>query len=158
MKINIYHVNTPDGPKDYVACLSHEQVFLKGLDPKAIFGVLLRPLSADENITPSVFTQNSVFVKFLHEVIARRALESLSLIEEARRQGEGWVYVIDQRTRNPREAVPPEDVVGVFEVRGGCIVLGSYRPNPGHMILSANGFFRLSAELQACLVQELGLV
>ena len=65
------------------------------------------------------------------------------------------VYVIDQRTRDPQGHIPPEDIVGAFAVQGGEIVPGSYRHSPKHLILSADGFFRLGAELQACLLKEL---
>jgi len=155
LPITVCRVDTPDVAKYYVTCLPHEQLFGRGLAPEAIVGVLLRPLEPDEAITPAVFARNRVFVDFMHGVIARRGPELPGLIAEARRQGDGWVYVIDQRTRTPQGAVPPEDIIGAFEVRGGQVVRDSYRPSPSHIILTADGFFRLGAELQACLLQEL---
>jgi hypothetical protein len=155
LPIVVYRVDTPDGEKDYVSCLTHEQVFARGLPPEAIIGVLLRPLEAGEPITPAVFARNRVFVEFMQSMIARRGPELPGLVAEARRQGEGWVYVIDQRTRTPQGAIPPEDIVGAFEVKGGQVVPDSYRPSPRHLILSADGFFQLGAELQACLLEEL---
>jgi hypothetical protein len=77
------------------------------------------------------------------------------LIAEARRQRDGWVFVVDQRTREPQGAVPPEDIVGAFEVQDGSVVVGSYTPSPKHMILTANGFVSLGSELQPCLLEEL---
>jgi hypothetical protein len=94
----------------------------------------------------------------MHGVIARRGPELPGLIAEARRLCDGWVYVIDQRTRTPQDAVPPEDIVGAFEVKGGQVVPGSYRPGPKHMILSADGFFRLGSELLPCLLEELDVL
>ncbi len=155
LPIILSRVNTPEGMKEYVTCLPHEQVFARGLAPQAIIGELLRPLEPGEPITPAVFARNRVFVEFMHEVIARRGPTLPGLIAEARRQGDGWVYIIDQRTRNPRGHIPPEDIVGVFAVKGGEIVPGSYQRSPKHLILSADGFFRLAAELQACLLDEL---
>lgn len=153
--MNICRVDTPDGPKDYVTCLSHEHVFKHGLQPEAIVGVLVRPLENGEQINPDNFARNRVFVDFMHSVIARRGPELPGFIAEAKRQGEGWVYVVDQRTPTPQGAVPPEDIVGVFEIRNGQVVVGSYRASPNHVILSANGFFFLGAELQSCLIEEL---
>jgi hypothetical protein len=155
LPIIVCRVDTPEGPKDYVTCLSHEHVFQHGLPAEAIIGVLLRPLESGEAITPSVFARNRVFVEFMHSVIARRGPELPGLIAEAKRQGEGWVYVVDQRTPTPQDAVPPEDIVGAFEIKNGQVVPGSYRASPKHMILSANGFFRLGSELQPCLLEEL---
>jgi hypothetical protein len=155
LSITVCRVENPDGAKYYVTCLPVEQLCVRGLAPEAIIGVLLRPLKPDEVITPAVFVQNRVFVDFLHRVIARHGPELPGVIAEAGRQRDGWVYVIDQRTRTPQGAVPPEDIIGAFEVRGGQVVPDSYLPFPSHMILTEDGFFRLGAELQALLLQEL---
>lgn len=101
LPINVCRVDTPEGTKDYVTCLSHERVFERGLPGEAIIGVLLRPLEAGEAITPEVFARNRLFVDFMHSVIARRGPQLAGLIAEARRQGQGWVVVVDQRTRTP---------------------------------------------------------
>ena len=155
LPINVCRVNTPDGVKDYVTCVPHQTAFERGLAPEAIIGVLLQPFDQVASITPAVFARNRVFVDFMHEVIARRGPGLPGLVAEARRQGDGWVYIIDQRTRNPQGHIPPEDIIGVFAVQGGRIVPDSYQSSPKHMILSADGFFRLGAELQACLLEEL---
>lgn len=157
LPIIVCRVKTPDGVKDYVTCLSHEYVFERGLSREAIIGMLRRPLEPDEEISPAVFVRNRVFVDFMHAVIARSAPQSPQFVAEARRQRDGWIYVIDQRTRTPQDAVPPEDIIGAFEVKGGEVVSGSYRPNEAHMILSADGFFRLGAALQQCLLDGLTL-
>jgi hypothetical protein len=158
LPIIVCRVETLEGPKDYVTCLSHDHVFKHGLPAEAIIGVLQRPLESAEAITPSVFARNRVFVEFMHSVIARRGPELPGLIAEAKRQGEGWVYIVDQRTPTPQDAVPPEDIVGAFEVKNGHVVPGSYRASHKHMILSANGFFRLGSELQPCLLEELAVL
>ena len=155
LPISVCRVHTSEGVKDYVTCVPERTAFARGLAPEAIIGVLLQPVDQVASITPAVFARNRVFVDFLHDVIARRGAELPGLIAEARRQGEGWVYVIDQRTRDPKGRVPPEDIVGVFAVQGGRIVTGSYQRSPKHLILSADGFFQLGAELQACLLEEL---
>jgi hypothetical protein len=148
-------VDTPEGPKDYVPCLPLEHVFQHGLAPEAIVGVLLRPLESDESITPGVFARNKVFVEFMHSVIARHAPLLPGLIAEAERLFEGCVCVIDQRTPTPNDGVPPEDIVGVFEVKNGRVVPGSYQACPKHMVLSERGFFQLDADLQRCLMDDL---
>ena len=155
LPITLCRVENPDGVKYYITCLPLEQMCSRGLAPEAIIGILLRPLEPDEVITPAVFAQNRVFMDFLHRVITRHGPELPGLIAEAGRQRNGWLYIIDQRTRTPEGAVPPEDIIGAFEVRGGQIVPDSYRPFPSHMILTEDGFLRLGAELQAFLLQEL---
>src|SRR5262245_41224535 len=147
--IGVYRTDTPEGTKDYISCLPNDFVFAHGLPPEAIIGVLLRPLEPGETISPDAFARNRIFVDFMHEVIARRAPGLPGLIAEARQQREGWVYLVDQRTRNPQGEVPPEDIVGCFQVKDGLIVPASYQPSPRHLILSADGFFQLGPELQA---------
>lgn len=155
LAIGVFRAHTPDGVKDYVTCLPSEQVFARGLAREAIIGVLRRPLEPGERITPAVFVRNPAFEDFLHEMVARRGPQVPGLKAEARRQREGWVYIVDQRTRTPQGHVPPEDIVGVFAVERGKIALESYERSPKHLILSVDGFFQLGPELQACLLEEL---
>jgi|SRR4051794_41180074 hypothetical protein len=98
LPIRVFRVDTPDGPMDYVSCLAEHLVFAHGLPEEAIIGVVLRALQPGEALTPGVFARNRVFVEFMHGVVARRAPQVPSLISQARRQQDGWMYVIDQRT------------------------------------------------------------
>lgn len=149
----IVRVNTEEGQKDYVTCVKAEQLS-KGLISEAIMGVLLRPLTAGEKIGPAVFAQNRVFVDFMHEVIARSSAQLVELLDEAKRQGDGAVAIIDGRTKTPHGYVPNWDVVGTFDVNSGQLVSGSYKPNPAHVILSPDGFVQLDARVQSALLQE----
>jgi hypothetical protein len=151
----VMHVDTPHGPKEYVTLLPPEVAFAQGLAAEAIVGTLSRPLAAGEHITPELFVRNRAFVDFLHAVIARHGAEQPGCWAEAKRLGTGWVYIIDRRTPTPDGPVPPEDILGAFEVQDGEVVRGSYRASPRHQILSRHGFFRLDDGLQRCLLEEL---
>jgi len=153
--MHVCRVDTPEGSKDYVTLLPPEVVFAQGLAPEAIVGMLLRTLGPGERITPQTFAQNRAFVEFMHAVVARYGPYQPGFQAEAKRLGEGWIYVIDRRTPTPEGAVPSEDILGAFEVKRGEVVPGSYQANPKHIILSPNGFFQLGDGLQACLLQEL---
>jgi hypothetical protein len=155
LPVAVCKVRTPEGTKHFVTVLPVDSVFSQGLAPEAIVGVLSDDWHDTGAITPEVFTRNRVFVEFLHEVIARHGPGQPGFQAEARRVGNGWVYVIDQRTPTPEGPVPPEDILGGFEVKDGTVVPGSYRRSPAHRILSERGFFRLGADLQQCLLQEL---
>lgn len=152
---HVCQVDTPEGTREYVTLIPPDVALAQGLAAEAIVGVLTRPLGPGDSITPEVFARNRAFVTFLHDVIARHGPGQRGIQIEATRLGNGWVYVIDQRTPTPAGPVPPEDILGAFEVRNGEAVAGSYRPNPNHRILSATGFFRLDAGLQQCLLREL---
>jgi hypothetical protein len=152
--VYVCRVRVPEGTREYVTVVSPEDVFARGLPRVAIVGALLRPLGEGEDASPDVFTPNPAFVRFMHDVLARHTPLVDSFREEARRQREGWVYVIDARTPDPAGTVPPEDVLGAVEVKDGEPVPGSYRANPGHQFLTGHGFFRLGEELHACLLAE----
>ena len=145
-------VETPEGTQDYITLVPAERAFTQGLPPEAIVGVLLRP---DESITPDNFARNKVFVDFLHAVIGRHGPDQPGCKAEATRLGEGWIYIIDQRTPTPAGPVPPEDILGAFEAKYGRVMPGSYRPSAKHMILSPSGFFQLEEGLWQCLLTEL---
>ena len=144
-----------EGLQDIVTLLPPEQMFTNGLIPEAIVGVLKAPVKEGEAIKPENFVRNKVFNEFMHEVIARVGPELKGLQAEARRQGEGWVYLIDGRTKTPEGQVPPQDIIGGFEVKAGQLVAGSYKRNPKHVLLSQDGFFRLPVELNEVLKKEL---
>jgi hypothetical protein len=91
----------------------------------------------------------------MHRVIADNCHHQPGCQAEAKRLGEGWVYVIDQRTPTPEGPIPLEDIIGGVEVKRGEIVPNSYRANPKHQILSTKGFFRLDPGLRTCLLREL---
>jgi hypothetical protein len=91
----------------------------------------------------------------MHSVIQTHGPAVPALVEAAKMQANGWVYVIDGRAPTPKGPVPAEDIVGSFQVEHGQIVPGSYQANPNHRILSLNGFFQLESVLQQRLVDEL---
>jgi hypothetical protein len=93
-----------------------DSTFSQGLAPEAIVGVLSERWNSSMRITPELFARNSVFVDFLHNVIAADGPSDPGFQAEARRLGDGWVYVIDQRTPSPAGPVPPEDIIGAFTV------------------------------------------
>jgi hypothetical protein len=112
-------------------------------------------LEDGEPIAPENFVRNKVFNDFMHEFIARQGPKLKGLQAEARRQVEGWVYIIDARTATPQGKVPPHDIIGAFEVKAGQVVADSYRRNDNHVLLSKEGFFRFPPQLQKELSAEL---
>ena len=63
------------------------------------------------------------------------------------------MYVIDLRTPGgPQGQVPPEDIVGAFEVKDGALCPDSYQANENHEIYSEDGLVRLPPSLQDALL------
>lgn len=116
--VYVCRVRVPEGTREYATVLAPDDVFARGLPGVAIVGTLLRPLAESEDASPDVFTPNPAFVRFMQDVLAKHTPLVDSFRAEARRQREGWVYVIDARTPDPDGTVPPEDVIGAVEVKG----------------------------------------
>ena len=143
----------PDGPVAYVTLTPQDQLGARGIAPQEIVGQIIDP--ERPGIAPDNFARNRVFVEFLHAVVARHGPSLPALIAEAQRQGDGLVVIVDSRAETPGDAVPPQDIVGAFQVADGRIVADGYRPNPNHRILNARGFFRLDPQLQQHLLEDL---
>jgi hypothetical protein len=73
---------------------------------------------------------------------------------EGKRQGDGYVYLLDGRTPQPGGQVPAEDIIGAVAVHGGSLVSGSYQPNTNHRLLTADGLFVLPPEIEIALQDE----
>jgi hypothetical protein len=148
-----YEVYTTD-EGDCLSLLPVDHVSKYGLAPEAIMGQVVGD-TAGASPTPDTFVANRAFHEFLHGVVARYAPATAEVAASAREQRDGWIYIVDRRTPTPDGRVPPEDVIGGFEVRGGAIVARSYQPIPAHQLMTEHGFFRLGDELQSRLVAEL---
>jgi hypothetical protein len=135
-----------------LSLLTPEEVdALGGLPSEALAGVF----DSDE-LTVGGFRPNPKFVSFLHEVLATRGPLEAGLQKSAQTQQEGWLYVIDLRTPDgPQGRVPPEDIVGAFEVQNGGIVEGSYQPMETHQIYTGDGLVVLPEGLRRAFVDEL---
>ena len=151
LPINICKVRMPDGFANYVTLTPIGATQSRGIAPQEIVGQLLQ----GESLKPDNFARNRAFVDFLHEVIRKHGSSVQNLILAAQQQGDGWVHILDARTPTPQGSVPPEDVIGAFQVAGGKLVTDTYRANPNHRILSENGFFQLEPLLQQRLLEEL---
>ena len=124
---------------------------LGGLPPEAIAGLV----DGDE-LSPLTFRPNRVFVEFMHMTIREIGPLDPGLQEAARAQRDGVVNVVDLRTpHGPSGTVPPEDIIGGFEVRGGVIVADSYQPNSRHQVFNEHGLVHLPSTLRAVFVARL---
>ena len=128
---------------------------LGGIPKQAVVGHVTRPGLSDRQFTPETFRPNTLFREFLHEVLGQCGLKSPGMREEARRIGDGYVYLIDGRTPTPQGRVPPEDIIGNLKAKSGRLVPGSYQANSDHRIVSDRGLFRLPRELHECLIEAM---
>lgn len=129
----------------------HQIQSLGGLPAEAIAGGF-----EGETTSVDAFRQNRVFVDFMHQVIRAAGPKDPGLQAAAHAQGDGWVYIIDLRTpEGPNGRVPPEDIIGAFEVRNGRIIAGSYQPSTTHRVYTQNGLVCLPPSLLRAFVDQL---
>ena len=108
------------------------------------------------NLSPEHFRVNPVFVDFMHACIRTKGIELPSLTNAAKQQKNGYLYVIDFRTPDGIMGnVPPEDIVGAFQVENGVIIKNSYWRNDVHKIYTKNGLVKLPKDIHKLLIDEL---
>jgi hypothetical protein len=141
-------------PTRILSILEPEEIAALGIIPsKGMAGTFV---AGSDTTAIGAFRPNVQFVEFLHEVIRTAGPTVPELIAMAANQTEGWVYVIDLRTPDgPHGRVPPEDIIGAFEVRLGKISADSYQPFSGHRVYTHNGLVTLPAPLREAFVARL---
>ncbi len=149
-EVAVYEVHLPTGRHFLVSPVPHEHVFQHGLAEQAIMGEV-----PTRTLDFRTFKPNPAFIAFLDRFLAEYAPQCPGMMAEARRLGNGWVYIIDGRCPDPGGAVEPEDIIAAVEARAGELAPGSYRGNPKHQLVSKRGPLRLDAWLGERLVQEL---
>ena len=130
---------------DVLSILSPAEVAaLGGLPRDAIVGVF-----RDEAGTLDRFLANPEFLDYLHEFIRTAGPNDLELRQAAALQVSGWVYLIDLRTpEGPTGNVPPEDIIGAFEVAEGKLVEASYWANEDYQAFTRAGPIQLPPGLR----------
>ncbi|GIE90798.1 hypothetical protein Are01nite_72780 [Actinoplanes regularis] len=153
-QVFVYRFDFGGGEREVVSLLESDWAFRHGLRADGILGSVRAGANPDD-LGPADVEENDVFVRLLSTVVQDNIGQSDFLRREARKQGAGYVYLIDGRTSNPGGRVPPEDILGAVEVKDGQGVAGSYRHNPRHRLLTAAGWFRLPDELESALQRRL---
>ena len=146
----IYDTVVEGSHRYFASLLPHDTGFTAGLPSEAIIGEFT---SGPETLTPDAFQQNIEFVKFMAYVIGKHASACPGLIAETRRQQNGFVYILDNRTPTPDDAVPPEDIIGGVEIANGKMLC--YHGSPTYRILTDDGFMQLDPWLKDRLIEEL---
>jgi hypothetical protein len=142
---------TPHGKiEHYVSFIPPDKAFKVGLDGRGVIGILKN----GKDIVPENFIPNRVFQAFMHSIIAREIHNESSCKKQAKKIKEGYVYIIDKRTKNPQGDIPPYDIFGFVKVSNGKLVKGVYTPNPNHALVSDDGIFQLPKQIEKKILDE----
>ena len=150
--VYIFQVQSPEDGSTitYVSPRSPEEGVARGLRSEEVMG---RLADADGELTAENFEANPEFLPFVNWVIGKHCRDWPGLRAEAERQQEGWVYIVDARTPDPKGEVPPEDVIGAVRIEKGELV--EYRGSPDYRMFTQNGFMQLSPWLKEKWLEEL---
>ena len=132
----------------YYTFIPSEIVENSGLPSSLIVGVIdeQNPTSLPtSDIIHNSLKVNSEFTKMLHSFCAEIIPKQADFIEKGKNQGEGWLYIIDQRTLDPHGQVPAHDILGALKIKNGNV--GDYKDNPNYRVYSADGFTDLGPDL-----------
>jgi len=137
-KLNSRIETTVEGVnKFYCTFIHHDYLFKYGLLGAVIIGEVEKSDSGEMDFK-NTFKENPLFKKTIFNFIEIEAINDPALITEAKKQNNGWVYIVDQRTPTPEGEVPPFDIIGAFEVTNGK--LGNFNANQNYQLKSVNGF------------------
>ena len=130
--VNVYEVEV-DGVKRHLICfLDPEHAKEIGIDLKAVVGEFTPGPEGD--FDPETFAVNSEFIHSLTDYMNVQASVVPSLVEEAKRNAGGWLYLLDPRFTPATGTEPPSsELIGGYTVdQTGTIVDDSFRYNDKH--------------------------
>ena len=153
---HVFLLNVQGSQLHVLSFLPPELVFVSALPMEACMGTILNhPAGPASMIAAANFQPNAQFDAYLHHHAARVFAEDSGLQAEAKHQRRGNVFVLDARTPDPGGYVPPEDILGAFEVSDGSISAHSYRGNPQYRVVSINGICDLPPALWNAMIADL---
>ncbi|WP_320820482.1 hypothetical protein [Thalassolituus sp.] len=130
-----------NGATSFLLTLASKKIIAsKGLTSNFILGSL-PGIPNDESKIHQNFQENKEFRITLISFINAELVHQNEFINQAKAQESGWIYLIDQRTSTPKDDVPPEDIIGGFQIESGKIV--KFIPNKKHLLISNSGVFSL---------------
>ena len=150
--LHVFRIEFEGQPRDVLSLIPINAAFEEGFPRASIIGFVRNPIQPGQAVFE--IDENPEFVDLLHAVIARHAPSWPQFQKEARRQKEGWIYVIDGRTPDPGGEVPGIDIIGAFELNSGVCCSDSYRRNPNHRLMTERGLFKLPPALHRVLLEQ----
>jgi hypothetical protein len=152
--LNLVNIELDGLKKNYVTFISNDLIFKYGLPRCLIVGYFnssKRDIKSNSKHVQEDFIVNSEFQSLLHKFCREKLPNHKYLKKTAYLQNDGWLYLIDQRTANPKGTVPPRDIIGGFLLAEGAIV--KYKSNPNHQIFSQDGFVDFGSDLNSSFIE-----
>lgn len=151
LDLYVYSIKIEGNDMAALSFLTPETVTQYGLPAEAVLGEV-DPKQSD--MTVDGFVANEAFLTFMHAIVAELAGSLEKMKGQAKKVGNGPVYVMDYRSLNSGEKPPFEDVIGWFGARDGEIVPDSYNSSPKYKLLTNAGPIALEPSLEAELLKR----
>jgi hypothetical protein len=149
--VNHYIYKTDgEGVQRYVLSLLPAEAGLKNSSGNtAIVGFL-----TTEKLDFNNFTENKAFKERVQQLMAEHLPTHPDFLNEGKRVGTGYAYVLDKRTKKPRGDVPFRDVIGAMDFNEGILIPDSYTPNVNYKLFTQDGLFQLPYGIEEKLAAE----
>lgn len=150
MDFHVFSVATAETKGMCLSVLPKKIVEDKRLHNKAIVGFL-----KTDQVNPQDFVESQAFKDYFHQFISRQLPLQAEFLSEGKKINNGYVYLIDKRTKNPKGDVPMQDIVGAMNFENGHLVADSYLPNKNYKLLTSKGLFQLPFSLEESFLKEI---
>lgn len=127
--------------KTFVTFLPTETINSTGLKESTIAGIIKNP---HEKLEPNNFIENGAFKETIKSFFDYIASKDNELIDSAKNSNDEWIYIIDQRNKDPLGNVPPDDIIGVFQVVDRK--LSEFKVNPNYRLMTVDGILNLGKD------------
>ncbi|MEQ3692474.1 MAG: hypothetical protein ACJA2K_002179 [Thalassolituus sp.] len=150
LTLNIVETEINESELILITLVSENKLASEGLTSNLILG-FLPYIPIDKSEIYQIFQENREFRSTLTSFINTVLTCQDELINQAKAQRTGWIYLIDQRTSTPQGDTPPEDIIGGFQIENGEIL--KFTPNTKHTLISNAGVFSLGNSANKLLLQ-----
>ncbi|MGC3946391.1 MAG: hypothetical protein QM762_18035 [Chryseolinea sp.] len=151
MNLYTYFVKIDNIERSVLSFLEPGSAFTKGFTGKSVIGFLKQ---TDKGVLPENIVYNPDFIEIFKRAIKIAALDSPDLESAATSQQNGFIYIIDRRSKNNDET-KSKDIIGSFEVTQGQLNDESFQFNPNYQIISSEGIFQLPEDFEKVLLKEI---
>ncbi len=152
MNYYFYTTETQNGKVNYLSLLPHDVVYKNGLCPETIIGTVI----GEPPITVQNFQLNQRFLFYLHSIIVRFIEKNPLYKKQAKKIGDGTLYIKDDRMKHNRQSVAcKSNIIASIQVNNRELVVETYEPNAGYRLITGDGLFQLTPELRAFVIEEL---
>lgn len=141
------HLLSPFSKEELKNAQSKSELFIGRLNEPSI------------GVVPGNISYNKDFLVHIHAMVRDVMVNDPDVIEKAKEQSNGFVFIIDRRspatTTATGDNVDKEDIIGIFLCNDFKTDTTKYRPNPDYLLISSRGISQLPVAVEEKLIDLL---